>query len=238
MLSPFQQALGNAKLAIASLSVMLGVSLFLNIMLGISLANAPKDMRVLLNQVPKTGLSVKYGEVAPISVYQMAQNVWESLNTWQQNAVNDAPDTIMSLLKVGYITPNFSNQYTQILDEYKQQGLTDDYKLITQPMHGVLFDPDDVKPYHNGWQVRLKMTSLFYYNADLSSLDNKNNARLTPQQRFNQLTNPLASKPIKSITAEYILVVTPAPNDTGLAIDGLYSGPKILADQTNLGGAA
>lgn len=233
-MTPFQQALGNAKVGILSLSTCLFFSVILNAYFGYKLANAPTEIKSVITGIPAQGesLSIPFGTIPEASVYSMAENVWMSLNNWSKDGYTDAVINIKDALKNKYMTQNFANQYGQILNEYNKQGFTKNYRLITQPLHGGYFNPKDIRKDGNSWLVKIDMSSLFYYNPnhveDTTSI-------YTPEEKFKAVTTPLKTKPVKEVTAEYIFRVVPYPNKVGIAVDGLVAAPKIIEQHTNLG---
>ena len=231
-MSPFQQALGNAKLSFLCLGVALFVSLILNIVLAIGLANAPNHVRITLNRVPEAGVSLSLGDIPTSSVYALAQNVWLNLNSWQNNGFKDAVGRINSANQKGLVTAHFLKQYRAILDQYLKQGFVKQYRRIVLPTHGGFFDAKNIHKVGNSYLVRLTMTSLFYF-VPTSKADNKAGDRDT--QSFDNLSTGLTTHPVKTLTTEYIFKVVPYPNQMGMALDEIVSA-HIVDQQTNLGG--
>ncbi len=228
-MSPFQQALGNAKLSFLSLTVALLVSLMLNIVLAISLAKAPSHVRITLNKVPQSGISLTLGEVPKAAIYALAQNVWLNLNSWHNNGFKDALNRINEALHKGLVTPHFLQQYRALLDQYLKQGFIKDYRRIVLPTEGGFFDAKNIHKVGNSYLVRLTMTSLFYF------VQAKKKAGDSSTESFDDLASGLAVHPVKTLTTEYIFKVVPYPNQMGMAVDGILSA-RIVKQQTNLGG--
>ena len=232
MLTPFQQALGNAKLAILVLLSCLLLSMSLNAWLGVKLANAPSETTVYVRGMPTNSeTKVPLGQITDQQVYSIAEMVWTNLNNWQLDGYKDVPENLKALGQ--YLTPNFRNQYSQLLDELNKQGYVEGYKQVMQPTHGSFFNPEEVKPKGNGWMVRLRETSDFYYNPEGKETAN-NVTNPSDRDIFMAAISPLKEKPVKRLTVEYYFLVVPYPNEYGLAIDGFVAPPKIIKEQNNL----
>jgi hypothetical protein len=232
MLSPFQQALGNAKLSIATLGSVLILSLVGNLWLGYALAKAPEKTMIYVRGLPTNAqTAVPLGQITKQQVYSIAELVWTSLNNWQVDGYKDVPLKLDALHE--YMTPNFRNQYAKLLDELNKQGYVKGYKQIMQPSLGSFFNSKDVHTYGNGWVVKLTGTSDFYYNPDGKDLS-KQSTQPTDDDIFRAAIAPLKDKPVKTLTVEYYFLVVPYPNEYGLAIGGFMKPPKVISETNNL----
>src|SRR4051794_40944280 len=86
----FQNALENARLALQILTVALGLFFISNLFLIISLHNAQTKMEIHLPpQIPVDGMTLRVGEIPASTVFSFAYYIWQSLNSWPTNGMQD-----------------------------------------------------------------------------------------------------------------------------------------------------
>ena len=215
MRRPFENALGNAKLAVLSLLLMLGVSLILNVVLAVGLAVMPRYLQVY--DVATDGntsrmITPNHHTKAIIESFVSAQ--WVALTSWPANGAVDAPAILKR--KRAYLSPTFIKQFQQMLQQLDQNGYLQHYIAVTTPIAvdtatHVWQGPD------GDWLVKVKFLTRFYYNP------------YQAEESFAQLSGSKGRT--ERIYAQTITFrVVAFPNNLGLGMGGIV---KVETDPQN-----
>jgi len=154
-------------------------------------------------QIPESGLVIQQGEIPKTTVYSFAYYIWQSVNHWQKDGLQDYKQNIVQLSP--FLTPTFSNTLIQDYNNLLNDGEVQDRIRLMQGMVERGYDPAYVEYVgHNTWLVHLKM-------------------RLTEMINSND-------KVVKDVVMNYTLKVValdddPKNNPWGLALDGFAESP-------------
>lgn len=161
-------------------------------------------MRVYIPpKIPSSGLTTTSKAVPLATVYGFAFYVWQSVNHWENDGLQNYKQQITQYSP--YFTPTFKNSLIQNYNNLLNQGELQDRIRIMQGMSGSEYSPLDVKYIgHDTWIVYLKM-------------------RLTEMINSN-------GKIVKDVQMYYTLKVVrydvdPNSNHWGLAIAGFAASP-------------
>jgi integrating conjugative element protein (TIGR03746 family) len=156
----FKQALGNAKLAILALGFALVLSFSINLFLGFALYRVPKTITVNVPPViPDNGLRVKAGSVTPARIYAFAYYIWQSIQTWTHDGLNDYAANLKTFSP--YLTSDFQNTLKQEGKKMNAEGFLFKHQQMTFGANGSGFDPENVKYIGDGvWLVHLVMRTI------------------------------------------------------------------------------
>ena len=161
-MSPFKQALGNAKLLILCLLLALTLSFILNVMMGVMLYNVPKNMTVFVPaQVRGEGISLKAGEITPSQVYRFVYSTWTHLMSWSGSGLKMFPKRLQT--NAPYLSQRFQNTLSGQMQQLARQGLLAGVVQVSFGANGSAFNPKNVAASGNGtWVVRMDIHSLDY----------------------------------------------------------------------------
>lgn len=201
----FQNALDNARLTIFTLLGALTLSFVVNLFLGFGLMTSPDKVRVYLPpQIPQNGLTTKTNEIPAATIYAFAYYVWQNLNYWPGNGMDDYKANISKLSP--FLTPRFIAFLRNDYDHRQNGGELHLRISAMQGLYGSAFQASDVTYLgHDTWQVKLTM-------------------RLTERMNMNDQT-------VKDTEIQYVLRVVRYPinanvNPWGLALDGFAQDPE------------
>lgn len=163
-MSYFQQALGNAKLAIVSLCIALCFSFLLNVVLGVLLYLAPKHMTVFVPPtIPSGGFETKANQISKAMVYSFAYSTLTHLYSWSGNGESAFLKNIEA--SSAYLTKPFENVLKAQAASMNAQGFLVDHSQISFGVDGQSYDPRNVKYLGHGlWLVHLSIRSVNYVN--------------------------------------------------------------------------
>ena len=160
MRGPFENALGNAKLALLAGFIYSLVVTIIMIILGIALALTPGELKV--EQVNADGsVNIKIpGQHLPGFIEGFAAMKWVALTSWPENGAEDAIKALKAQ-KI-YLTPRFIAQYEAMLKQLNKDNYLENYVVSTVAIQG---NPEkSVIKVAGGWEVELTFVSRFYYN--------------------------------------------------------------------------
>jgi integrating conjugative element protein (TIGR03746 family) len=213
-MSRFKQALGNAKLAILSLGFGLTLSFALNIFLGLALFNVPKQITVNVPPgIPASGMKIKANNVTPARIYAFTYYIWQSLQTWPDNGLNDYANNLKNFSP--YLTVAFQNVLKEEGKKMNEQGFLFKHQQMTFGINGSSFDAKNVKYIGNGtWLVRLSMRTI--------------NAVAPPEEGKGFSESHVAMDAETSFVFKVVRYdYAPDKNLWGLAIAGFATPPKV-----------
>ncbi|WP_440993547.1 DUF2895 family protein [Cysteiniphilum litorale] len=210
MRGPFENALGNAKLAVLSLFIMLIVSIVIIVILAASLANAPNRVTYYEQHCDGSKSVLSANSIPDSQVRSFVVRTWTSLNSWP---VNGRTNSIENLVRMKQnFTPRFISQYKSVLASLDQTGFVSNYVLSTIPLYGS--NPElelkEVKQISGGWAVKASFISRFYFNP---YKDEKTFAAQDQQT--------LHAEEVLQQTITFKVVRYPSPS--GLALDGFIN---------------
>ena len=211
----FESKLANAKLAIATMFVVLVISIILNFILAIGLATAPNHVKVYQAHCDGTTQIIDPQKVSYSRLQWFVSHVWVRLNSWKNNGKADVPVVFKSVSD--QITPRFKQAYENVLGELKSDGLFDNYILSTVALDGDA--QRNVKKTDGGWLVRVTYISTFYFNPYGTSQDYQD-----------EVTT--ANVSAQRIEQSIVFKVVQFPNKWGLAIDQIVDS-QAISDGTN-----
>ncbi|MCW5588127.1 MAG: TIGR03746 family integrating conjugative element protein [Legionellales bacterium] len=119
-------------------------------------------------QIPVSGLTITQGEVPPTTVYSFAFYVWQSINHWSQNGMQNYKAQITQFSP--FLTPSFKLKLIQNYNYLLNEGELQDRLRLMQGISGSEYSPHDVKYMgHGTWIVHLKMhlTEMMNTNAKI-----------------------------------------------------------------------
>lgn len=155
-------------------------------------------------QIPESGLTIQQGEIPKTTVYSFAYYVWQSVNHWENNGLQDYQQQINQFSP--FLTQSFRLSLIQDYNNLLNQGELQDRIRLMQGLSGSSYDPADVEYVgHNTWIVHLKM-------------------RLTEMINSN-------AKVVKDVQMNYTLKIVRFDTDAkdnpwGLALDGFAESPS------------
>ncbi len=201
----FQNALENARLALQILATAFLVSIIINILLIIGWHGAQSKVNVYIPpQIPQTGITLRAGEYPNTTIYSFTYYIWQSINHWPTNGVDDYKQTIQQFS--AYLTPRFKNFLIHDYNERFNQGELQERIRTLSGLNGAVFQNADVQAVGDGvWIVHLKM-------------------RLSEHMNMN-------SNEVKDVAIEYTLRIVrydvdAKANPWGLALDGFIANPQ------------
>jgi integrating conjugative element protein (TIGR03746 family) len=201
----FQNALENARLALQILATAFLISVAINILLIIGWHSAQSKVNVYIPpQIPQSGITLQAGIYPAASIYSFAYYIWQGINHWSTNGVDDYKETIEQFAP--FLTPRFKNFLIHDYNERFNQGELQKRIRTLAGLNGTAFQSMDVQTIGNGiWIVHLKM-------------------RLSEHMNMN-------SNEVKDVAIEYVLRVVrydvdAKANPWGLALDGFITNPQ------------
>lgn len=204
----FINALEQAKAHIRSLWYVIVLAIVVNAITLVGWMHSQSKIRVQIPpQIPVSGLTVAQGEVPKTTVYSFAYYIWQSLNYWQKDGMQDYQTQINQLTP--FLTPDFKVSLIQNYNNLLNDGELQERIRLMQGAEGSAYTPDAVIEIgHGTWVVHLKM-------------------RLTEMMSSN-------AKVVKDIEVNYTLKVVQydvdaVQNPWGLAIAGLADNPERVA---------
>jgi integrating conjugative element protein (TIGR03746 family) len=200
----FQNALENARLTIQALVLSLAMSFVLNIFLIFGWHAALKNIEVHLPpEIPVSGLNIKANAYPPAFIYSFAYYIWQSINNWPNNGVQDYQKTIAS--SSPFLTPRFKQFLIRDYNRRINEGEIQDRIRTLQGVNGSAFSVKDVENLgHGNWLVHLHF-------------------RLSEHMNIN-------GNQVKDVEIDYVLRVVryqidAKSNPWGLALDGFSQDP-------------
>lgn len=215
MITPFRNALANAKLTILMLSGVLFLSFLVNVFCIEKLARVPKQLSIWIKPpIPASGLKATPDHIDKENVYAFTSYVWQAINYWPNDAQRDFMDNIKRFTP--YITFSFKNTLLNMgkhLDDHNQlYGRS----RVMFSATGERYDPEWVKYVgHGTWLVKLDVRILTKIN------DSK-------KQGF--VGSSINSDVVKRYVFRVIAYgASQSKNPWGLAIDGFAIKPKVVS---------
>ena len=155
MLFKAWKKLDQQGVAIKNLWVFVGVLIVLNLFLLISLAAAPKQLRVYVPPDLSRGAMLKPGNIPKATVYAFAFQIFTALNSWPDSGMKEYGKNINSYRN--YLSPAFYQQLEQDkLDRSSNGELS--RKRIMSGVSGMGYQPIDVTILGNGtWLVKMQL---------------------------------------------------------------------------------
>ena len=200
----FLNALDESKRLIRYLLVIVSLLSLSNLTTEFFWHRAQDNMTIYIPpKIPSSGLQTTGKVVPSATIYGFAFYVWQSLNHWSNNGMQDYKQQITDYS--AYLTPSFKNSLIEDYNNLLNQGELQDRIRVMQGLTGSEYSPTDVKYVgHGTWIVYLKM-------------------RLTEMMNSN-------AKIVKDIQVSYALKVVrydidPNSNHWGLAIAGFAKSP-------------
>lgn len=154
--------------------------------------------------IPRSGLTLTQNAVPKTTVYSFAYYVWQSINYWHHDGLNDYKTQITRFSP--FLTPHFKVKLVQNYNYLLNEGELQDRIRLMQGVSGSEYSPKDVVYIgHDTWIVRLTM-------------------RLTEMVNSN-------AKVVKDVEMHYALKVVRYDVDTqanpwGLGIAGFAHSPR------------
>ncbi len=154
--------------------------------------------------IPESGLTLTQGEVPQTTVYSFAFYVWQSINHWSQNGMQDYKAQMTRFSP--FLTPSFKLKLIRNYNYLLNEGELQDRLRLMQGLSSSGYSSRDVKTIgHGTWMVHLKM-------------------RLTEMMKSN-------AKIVKDVQMHYILKIVrynvdAKQNPWGLAIAGFAESPE------------
>jgi integrating conjugative element protein (TIGR03746 family) len=200
----FQNVLENARLAIQVLVLGLLLSFIINLLLIFGWHSAQEKIVVHLPpEIPVSGLNLKANAYPSAYIYSFAFYIWQSINNWPNNGVQDYQKSIDTYSP--FLTPRFKQFLIRDYNRRINEGEIQDRVRTLQGVDGSSFSISDVKDIgHSTWLVHLHM-------------------RLTEHMNIN-------GNQVKDVAIDYVLRVVryqidARSNPWGLALDGFAQDP-------------
>ncbi len=200
----FLNALEQARWHIRTLWIVIVLAFVMNAFAIIGWMHVQSRIQIHVPpHIPASGLTITQGEIPKTTVYSFAFYVWQSINHWSHNGMQDYKQQIKRFSPL--LTPAFKVRLVQNYNQLFDQGELQDRIRIMQGIEGSAYSPDDVTMVgHDTWIVHLKM-------------------RLTEMMNTN-------AKIVKDIEMNYTLKVVrfnvdPKHNPWGLAVAGFAQSP-------------
>ena len=163
----FLNALEQARRHIHSLWCVVILVVLMNVLSVFGWLHTQSKIRIEVPpQIPESGLTITQGEISKTTIYSFAFYVWQSINHWSNNGMQDYKKQITQFSP--YLTPEFKLKLIENYNNQLNQGELQDRIRIMQGMSGSEYSPDDVRYIgHGTWIVHLKMrlTEMMSSNA-------------------------------------------------------------------------
>jgi hypothetical protein len=210
----FESKLANAKLALATMFVVLVISIILNFVFVIGLVNVPKHLKVYQENCNGTTTITDPQAVSKVRLQWFVSHVWVGLNSWANNGDTDSIKGFKAV--ANEITPRFKQNYVEVLKKLKETGLYDNYILSTVALAN---DAEtNVEKVSGGWLVRVTYISTFYFN---------------PYGTSKNYREDVSTANVSSTRIEQNIVfkVVQYPNKWGLALDEIADSKAVVETQ-------
>jgi integrating conjugative element protein (TIGR03746 family) len=165
----FLNALEQAEHHIRTLRMIVVIAFIINSFLFFGWMHSQSKIQVdVPPQIPESGLTLTQGKVPKTTVYSFAYYVWQKVNHWPNNGMQDYKQEITKFSPL--LTPSFKLKLTQNYNNLLNQGELQDRIRIMQGMNGSEYSPSDVDYVgHGTWIVHLRMrlTEMMSSNAKI-----------------------------------------------------------------------
>ena len=116
-------------------------------------------------EIPQSGLTLTQGEVPKTTIYSFAFYVWQSINHWSANGLDDYKQQITNFSP--FITDDFKNALVRNYNNLLNDGELQDRLRMLEDVEGQNYSDDSVKYLGNGeWLVHLNMRLLEMMNTN------------------------------------------------------------------------
>src|SRR5262249_3215171 len=118
--------------------------------------------------IPSTGLNMKANEIPGASVYSFAYYVWQAINYWPNNGLDDYKKAIEAFSPS--LTPRFKAFLLRDYQDRSHQGEVQERQRSLQGLNGTAFSVHDVKYLgRDTWVVHLhlRLSEHMNLNANL-----------------------------------------------------------------------
>lgn len=106
--------------------------------------------------IPESGLTMTQDEMPNTTVYSFAYYIWQSLNHWSNDGLQDYKQQITGFSP--FLTPDFKLRLIEDYNNLLNQGELQDRIRLMQGNSGSEYNPEDVRyEGHDTWLVRLNM---------------------------------------------------------------------------------
>lgn len=123
---------------------------------------APSRITLYLPPDISNGATMKVGEIPSPLIYSFAYEVWQEINYWSQDGVQDYQKNIQTYWP--YLTPNFKSDLLQDYKDLKTSGQLQRQRFL-QGISGAAYESANVKKLSDStWEVDLKMRLTEYRN--------------------------------------------------------------------------
>ncbi len=181
----------------------IGIILALCLLFAVGWMRSPSDVTIHIPPDINNGATFKINDIPAAFLHSFAYEVWQSVNYWSQDGLQDYPKNIHAY--AAYLTPRFQAELLEDYDDLKTAGQVQRQRSL-QGITGSSFESATVKKIsENSWEIDLRMRLLEYRNHEV----------------------------VKDIDLLYPLKVirwdiSSEKNPYGLAIDGFLSPPTRL----------
>lgn len=153
----FLNALEQARWHIRTLWLVIVITFTSDILLVFGWIHSQSEITIdVPPQIPESGLTITQGIVPETTVYSFAYYIWQSLNHWSTDGLQDYKEQITRLSP--FLTPEFKVQLVQDYNNLLNQGELQDRIRLMQGASGSEYSPQDVQYIgHDTWLVHLKM---------------------------------------------------------------------------------
>lgn len=163
----FLNALEQARWHIRSLWCVVVLVVLMNVLAVFGWLHTQSKIRIEVPpQIPDSGLTITQGEIPKTTIYSFAYYVWQSINHWPNDGMQDYKQQITQFAPC--LTPEFKLKLIENYNNQLNEGELQDRIRIMQGMAGSEYSPDDVDYIgHGTWIVHLKMhlTEMMNSNA-------------------------------------------------------------------------
>lgn len=126
---------------------------------------APKRLTIYVPPDLSRGVSLKQNAIPKAYVYAFAYEIWQLINYWPQDGVQDYPANLKSFAV--FLTPEFRQSLNEEVNQLQNSGQLQRQRFL-QGLRGSAFDETDVKRLSpNTWEVDLRLHLSEYKNNQL-----------------------------------------------------------------------
>ena len=163
----FLSALEQARWHIRTLWFVVVIMIGINVLLVVGWIHSQSKISVQIPpRIPESGLMMRQGDIPDSTVYSFAYYVWQSINHWSNDGLQDYQKQITQFSP--FLTPDFKLQLIEDYNNLLNQGELQDRIRLMEGASGSEYMPSDVDYIgHDTWLVHLKMrlTELMNSNA-------------------------------------------------------------------------
>lgn len=126
---------------------------------------SPSRLTVYIPPDISNGATMKAGEIPSPLVYSFAYEIWQEINYWPSDGLQDYDKNIHTYWP--YLTPAFKSELLQDYNDLKTSGQVQRQRYL-QGLAGAAYDSSNIKKISdNTWEVDLRMRLTEYKNNQI-----------------------------------------------------------------------